>query len=197
MYPYLETIKLLDGEFFRLKYHLQRINYVGTMGVNLPDFDFEKLLRESDFPVSGLYKCRFLYGTEGYNISYKAYERRKIESLKLIELEIEKTPYKAADRSTYQSAFQLRNNCDDVLISTNGLITDSSYANVAFYDGHQWFTPAQPLIPGTNRAMLLEKKKIFLAEIKSDTLGNFEKIRIFNAMIEFGEIELPVSKITI
>jgi len=197
MYPYLETIKLLEGEFFRLKYHRQRMTNVGAMGVNLPDFELEKLLRESDFPVSGFFKCRFLYGTEGYNISYEAYEKRKIDSLQLIELEIEKTPFKGSDRSAYQSAFQLRNKCDDVLISTHGFITDSSYANVAFYDGHQWFTPARPLIPGTNRAMLLEQEKIFLAEIKSDNLGSYQKISIFNAMIEFGEIELPVSKITI
>ncbi len=197
MYPYLETIKLLNGEFFRLKYHRQRMNNVRAMGVNLPEFDIEKLLKDSDFPATGLFKCRFLYGTEGYNISYEVYERRKIESLKLIELDIEKTPFKSADRSAYQRAFQLRNNCDDVLISTHGLMADSSYANVAFFDGHQWLTPAKPLIPGTNRAMLLEQEKICLAEIKSDTLGSYEKISIFNAMIEFGEIELPVSKITI
>jgi 4-amino-4-deoxychorismate lyase len=198
MYPYLETIKLQDAVFFRLKYHQLRMDRVLTDGeVVAHRFSLEDVLHQSAYPVNGLFKCRILYGTDSYNISFEPYVRRRIETLKLIEADIEQLNYKSADRSIYQKAFGLRGNCDDVLIVCKGLLTDTSYANIALFDGSTWFTPKEPLIPGTNRAMLLDHNIITEADIGAHSINTFQKIRIFNAMIEFGEIELPVSKITI
>jgi 4-amino-4-deoxychorismate lyase len=198
MYPYLETIKLLDGEFFRLKYHQQRMDRVKTSSEVFSDAtDLKNILQNSDYPHHGLYKCRFLYGVDGYKINFEPYSRRKVESLKLIQAQIAGTTYKSADRSEYQKAFELRGDCDDVLIVCEGMLTDTSYANIALHDGKDWLTPRKPLIQGTNRAMLLEQNVIKEADIRFETLSDFQKIRIFNAMIEFGEIELSISKITI
>jgi len=51
------------------------------------------------------------------------------------------------------------------------------------------------LIYGVNRANLLEEGKIFEKDIKLSDLQNYSAIRLFNALIEFGEIELNISNI--
>ena len=58
-----------------------------------------------------------------------------------------------------------KGDCDDILIIRNGLITDMSYANVAFFDGTQWLTPRIPLLAGTCRERLLETGPIREADI--------------------------------
>ena len=65
----------------------------------------------------------------------------------------------------------------------NGLITDTSYANVAFYNGKDWITPSRPLLMGVKRTELFEQKKIRAADICTRQLGDFSEIKLFNAMI--------------
>ena len=55
------------------------------------------------------------------------------------------------------SLFQIRQDKDDILIVKNGLLTDTSIANIALYDGNDWYTPLHPLLKGTKRAELLDK----------------------------------------
>lgn len=56
--------------------------------------------------------------------------------------------------------------------------------------GHQWLTPAHPLLAGTKRAFLLDQGAITEKDLTPDDLMKAEKIRLFNAMIDFGEIEI-------
>jgi 4-amino-4-deoxychorismate lyase len=114
-----------------------------------------------------------------------------------VPTEIESLPYKKEDRKDYNAAFGMRGNCDDVLLLKNGLLTDTSICNIAFFDGRCWLTPAKPLIYGVNRASLLEEGKIIEKDIKLDELKKFSNVRLFNAMIEFGEIELKIRDIHI
>ena len=58
-----------------------------------------------------------------------------------------------------------------------------------------WYTPEAPLLKGTKRQQLLDQGMIYLDDIKYRDLQDFGSIRLFNAMIEFGEIEIPVSVI--
>ena len=50
---------------------------------------------------------------------------------------------------------------DDILIIKNGFITDTSIANILFFDGKKWITPKKPLLKGTVRERLLRMKLIF------------------------------------
>ena len=78
----------------------------------------------------------------------------------------------------------------------NGLITDSSTANLLYYNGNQWLTPTFPLLKGTQRAKLLEQEKIQVADIRPSDLHNFKKVRLINAMLRFeDEIDVLIENI--
>ena len=84
-----------------------------------------------------------------------------------------------------------------MLIVRDGLLTDTSIANVALYDGHEWLTPTHPLLRGTKRAELLARKAIREADIPADSIFSYSKIALFNAMIDFEVLVMPINKSTI
>ncbi|MGD1891663.1 MAG: aminotransferase class IV [Cyclobacteriaceae bacterium] len=95
--------------------------------------------------------------------------------------------HKFADRHLIIHLFAQRQSDDDILMVKNGLITDTSYSNVAFFDGQQWFTPHQPLLPGTSRARLLDEGLLQKAKITPNDLPQFEYCSLINAMLPLGE----------
>lgn len=198
MCQFLETIQLLDGEFKRLDLHQARMEK--AMADFYPN-EFcpvlSKRLNETDFPKVGLFKCRVIYDAEIRLIEFIPYVTPIINTLKIVDTDIASLPYKMADRTEYQKVFAKKDVCDDVLLVKNGLLTDTSYCNIALFDGKQWFTPRYPLVMGVNRAELLAKGILEEKEIKLDTLMNFQRISLFNALNEFGKIEMQVSSIHI
>jgi 4-amino-4-deoxychorismate lyase len=103
--------------------------------------------------------------------------------------------YKSTERQAISKLYDLRGDCDDILLVRNGCVADSSYTNIAMFDGDKWITPKRPIIYGTNRAYLLDNNLITEGNIAISDISKFQKIRMFNAMIEFGEIELDISSI--
>ena len=93
------------------------------------------------------------------------------------------------------AAFASRGDCDDVLLLKNGYLTDTSFANIALFDGVNWYTPRIPLIYGVNRTQLIEHGILIEKDITSCDLVNFIRVSLFNAMNEFGSIELDISSI--
>jgi len=77
----------------------------------------------------------------------------------------------------------------------NDLLTDTSYSNIALFDGENWITPKSPLLFGVNRAQLVAENKLIQKDIKVSELFNFQRISLFNAMIEFGEMEIQIDAI--
>ena len=69
--------------------------------------------------------------------------------------------------------YDLRNDCDDILIVKRGMVTDSSYANIVFRRGKRWYTPWSALLKGTMRLNLLERNKIYEEEIRVEDLRIF------------------------
>lgn len=84
---------------------------------------------------------------------------------------------------------------EELIIVKNGIITDTSYANLVFYNGKEWHTPSRPLLQGTKRQKLIDEGKIKEREIRVHDLKKFTKCSLINAMLDIGEIELPVNKI--
>jgi len=75
------------------------------------------------------------------------------------------------------------------------LVTDSYYANIALFDGNNWYTPSRPLLEGTKRMKYLENGKLKRKDITVEDLKNFTKISLFNAMIPLGKIEISTKNI--
>lgn len=191
MYRCIEAIKLQDGRFFRLSFHQQRINLAfKNCYPGFAPFNLYKFLDTTVYPEVGLYKCRIVFDYQTRKAEFAPYKMRKIESLKLVETIARTYNYKSEDRSEIDRAFAQRGECDDVIMVRNGLLTDTSYANIALFDGEKWYTPRVPILFGTNRAGLIAENKIIEKDLKVSDITHFSRIRIFNALIEFGEIDL-------
>jgi len=196
MCRFIESIKLAESRFYRLELHQARVDkvfadfYPAVKPINLAE-----LLMKSDFPETGIHKCRIVFDSEVQFLEYIPYVRREIKSLKLVETDMETLPYKIEDRTKLNIAFAKREACDDVLMVRNNLITDTSYSNIALFDGENWITPKNPLLFGVNRAQLVAENKLIQKDIKVSELFNFQLIRLFNAMIEFGELEIAIGSI--
>ena len=196
MCRFIESIKLADGRFYRLELHQARVDKAfADFYPTIKPINLSEVLLKSNFPKSGTHKCRIVFDSDVQFLEYTPYVRREIKSLKLVETDMETLPYKIEDRTKLNIAFAKRKDCDDILMTKNGLLTDTSYSNIALFDGSKWVTPKFPLVYGTNRAHLLSDNKIIEKDINFLDLKNFTHIRLFNAMIEFGELELEINSI--
>lgn len=184
---FLETIKALDGELFNMQYHQQRYESVLTAhGVN----KFVELAEHLEPPKNGLYRCRLTYDTTGsISVTYHEYKKRDISSLKLIfDQEIEYS-FKSTNRDELDALYAKKEDCDDILIIKDLLVTDTSTANIALYKNGKWLTPKEPLLKGTTRQRLLSEGKIEEADLNVSELRSFSKVALLNAMIDFDVLE--------
>lgn len=127
-------------------------------------------------------------------VTYAPYQMRKVSSLHLIESDTINYTYKSTHREELNALYAQRGMADDILIVKDGYLTDTSIANIALYDGHTWFTPAHPLLQGTKRAELLNKQFIVEKDIAQVHLNDYSHIMLFNAMIDWERIVLPINE---
>jgi 4-amino-4-deoxychorismate lyase len=185
----LESIRLENGHLPLLDYHQARVDRSrALLGWRQPLL-LEPLLREQPLPQQGLHKLRVTYGRELVQVDCLPYVRRPVRSLRLLPAEGLDYALKWADRRALEHCFSLRGACDDVLLLQDGRLTDTSYANVALFDGQQWWTPGQPLLQGVRREFLLAGGVLQPAELRVADLAAFRCLRVFNAMIDLAEAE--------
>ena len=181
MYPLFESIRVEGGQAHLLHYHQARIERsYRQLFQKKCSWKLESLL--PDLPITGLHKLRFLYDDHAFTFELVPYNARKIETLKCVEINTYNYDLKLTDRSGIDQAFALRGDCDDVLMTKNGLITDASYANIVLFDGTDWVTPAVPLFEGVQRSYLLDNKKIQPAIIRLADLTRYKGFQLINAM---------------
>ena len=193
MYPFIETIQIEDGQIYNLDYHTERFNR--TRAVFWKD-SVPLDLREYISPpvLNGIHKCRIVYGKEVEEVTYAPYQMRKVASLHLIESDTINYTYKSTHREELNALYAQRGMADDILIVKDGYLTDTSIANIALYEGYTWFTPAHPLLRGTKRAELLNKQFIVEKDIAQVHLNDYSHIMLFNAMIDWERIVLPINE---
>ena len=195
----LETIRIEKGEPLNLFYHQKRMNSSRKELFNSKDeIDLVFLLKVQSIPiVSSIQKCRVIYDTSIREVEIISYEIPQITSLKLLHCDDIDYAYKYQNRGKIEELFSKRGIADDIIIVKDGMITDTSYANLLFFDGEQWITPAKPLLQGTQRAKVLAEKRIVEADITPIDLVLFERIRLINAMIRFeDEVDIKVQDIS-
>ena len=194
MEQYLETIRIEEGRACHLPYHNQRMNETRAH-LGLSDgLDLEAVIGDVSIYQQRT-RCRIVYDTEIRSVEFFPYQIRSVKTLRLVEDNQVDYGCKYADRSALNRCFAQRGACDDVLIVQNGDVTDTTIANVAFWNGETWFTPSTPLLKGTMRASLLDSHQIQEAKIRVEDLSHFSRLRLFNAMISFGVIELPIQSV--
>lgn len=192
----LESIRLEDGVFSNLSYHEQRLQQAqralfGRVTIQA----LAHHLNVPDYARRGVYKCRVRYGRAVEQVEFLPYHHRPVRSLRRVHCDTINYPHKYADRRLLNELYAQRGNCDDVLIIKGGLVTDTSYANVVFYDGARWVTPVHPLLRGTQRQYLLDAGLIQEVVIEEEDLRHFQQFQIINAFHAFPSNSYVVSGI--
>ena len=162
----METIRIEKGRIHNLPYHNARMNRTRRelFGAR-EEIDLAGYIHPG--PHQERTKCRVEYTREVLKVEY--------------------VPYRM--RPCLNDLFAQRAGHDDILIIRDGLLTDTSICNVALWNGTSWITPARPLLCGTMRAYLLDKGLVQAEDIPVEDLPKYTRIRLFNALIEFGEID--------
>lgn len=191
MYQLLETIKCTDGKLFNIEFHQARCEKAQKeyFGIS-PKIKLNTEISIPETAKNGLFRCRVTYSERIDSIEFFPYKTRKINSLKLVESNEIDYKYKYADRGKLNQLFEKRGICDDIIILKNGYITDSFVANPVFFDGEKWFTPDTPLLPGTQRAKLLQERKIFEIRITPQDLTKYQKVGLINALNNLEEMQI-------
>lgn len=191
MYHLLETIKCTDGKLFNIEFHQSRFEkaQLEYFGIS-PKIKLNTEISIPETAKNGLFRCRVTYSERIDSIEFFPYQPRKVNTLKLVEDNGIDYRYKYADRGKLNQLFEKRGICDDIIIVKNGCITDSFVANLVFFDGEKWFTPDTPLLPGTQRAKLLQERKIFEIRITPQNLSKYKKVGLINAFNDLEEMQI-------
>ena len=195
MCRFIETMRVEKGEIVNLTYHQDRFRATRRhFWPTAEELSWQNVYAAVDRQLEKA-KLRFLYDeTSITEISCTEYVQKDIRSLKLVRADDISYPFKHSDRSALEKLKAQQGDCDEILIVKNNHITDTSFTNVAFFDGKEWFTPDTSLLSGTRRASLIAQGRLKEQEILADNLFAYSFIALFNAMIDLGELVLPLQE---
>ena len=186
MYLFFESIRLLDGVPENLSYHQARVDKAIADHRGLA-IDLNLLASGEKFPNKGLYKWRISYNTRREIFSELVpYTATKPKSVKLVTADHIIYRYKHENRSAIHQLLSKSGACDIIMVR-KGLLTDASYANVAFYNGIEWHTPEIPMLEGTQRAKLIDLSLLKRKNIRIDDLGQYQYFKRINALMTWEE----------
>ncbi len=199
---FIETIRYAGGRLHLLDLHDSRMRdtqreVFGQVSCCLTEQLFHVPAHLADCEVV---KCRVVYGREIEKIEYEAYTPRPLDRLRLVTDDAVDYHLKYLERSCL--AYPDVEHCDGegLVIVKNGLVTDSTYANLLFYAGEKVYTPSTPLLPGVMRRHLLatgcvEAVALRPADILPGNALGITHATIINAMLPPGAIaKIPVTR---
>lgn len=194
----VESIRSEDGKLLNISLHNERMirSLSGLFGLKSA-IDLEKLITIPEKTKKGVFKCRVEYDSEIRKVEFIPYIIKCVSSLKIVENNTIEYTYKFADRKQIAELFSKRERADDILIIRNGMVTDTSYANVVFRDHNgNWVTPSTFLLPGTRRASLLGSGEIKESVITYRDINKYTKVKLINAMIGLDDtVGIPIANI--
>lgn len=199
MCRFIETICVLDGVARHLPLHQERMDATlrHHFGRCVPSVNLSSLLNDVP-PTEGKVKVRVVYGKDGVEeITHAPYRMRSVRSLKMVCADDADYRFKCTDRGDIERLYALRRDCDDILVVRRGLLTDTSFTNIALFIGHQWFTPAHPLLEGVMRRNLIDARQLVEAELTPADLHRAERVSLLNAMISLGELVVSPSQVIV
>ena len=183
----LETIQIQNGTFQNTKYHNVRFNNSRKELFGINELcQLENNIKIPSECSGGIFRCRIIYGKEIQEVTFNPYLYKEIKTLKLVDIGNWDYSYKYADRSFMTNLLNENKDFDEVIMVKNGFITDCTIANLAFFDGANWFIPSTPLLKGTKRQQLLDSQEIMEREIKVEDLKNYEGVCLINCFRNLG-----------
>ena len=197
MSQFIESIKVEDQEMFLLEYHQKRVNDTFAHFGKEGSIDLEKIFKNLNHDEDGLYKLRLTYDLDKkFRTMMIPYAIPEIQDFRLVENNIYDYSFKFEDRKELEK-MKAKSKAEEIIIVKNNHITDTSFSNLLFLKGKDWFTPATYLLNGVQRQHLLKKKKIKEAEITLQNIKEFSHFQLINALNDFDDMFIyPISKIT-
>lgn len=194
----VETIKVENGMLQNICFHNERMirSLYEVFGLR-SETDLNAIIKVPAYACKEVFKCRVEYDDKTIKTEFLPYIIKRVRSLKLVIDNNISYSYKYVERNNIQMLTELRGDCDDILIIKEGMVTDSSYANVVFRDSiGNWVTPSTFLLPGTRRASLLQSGRINETIITSGDIKKYTEVRLINAMLGIEDTEgIPVTNI--
>jgi 4-amino-4-deoxychorismate lyase len=172
----LETIQIQDGKILQLSYHQARMNAARKQLWQCENvIDLASVLIIPSEHQSGIVRCRVVYQQEIEEIQFIPYQWKNIQKIKVVETSPIDYAIKWLERSVFTQLLQDNSEADELIITQNGWVSDATIANLAFWDGKQWFTPNTPLLKGTKRQYLLDTHQIKEKAIRIEDLNILRK----------------------
>jgi 4-amino-4-deoxychorismate lyase len=182
----IETIRIENGQLKHIDLHNNRFNKArkALFGITT-NVQLEHHIQIPESISPERHKCRI--STDGISIHTEItpYQQREIKTLNMVHFDTIEYQYKTDKRQLLDAAFLMRNNCDDIIIIKNNMITDSWAANIILFDGDRWLTPDTPLLKGIQREYLLSIGFLIEKKIQYTDIMNFKYIKLINALIDF------------
>ena len=196
MSRFIESIKIEDQKAFLLDLHQKRVNqtfaYFGKEG----SIDLAKIFKKLEHDEDGLYKLRIVYDLDKkFTTQLIPYAIPEIENFQLVENNSYDYSFKFEDRKEFER-MKTKAKTEEIIVVKNNHITDTSYTNILFLKGKEWFTPTTYLLNGVMRQHLLHEKKIKETEITLQNIKEFSHFQLINAMNDFDEMFIyPIERI--
>lgn len=194
-----ETIKIENGSVVNIEFHNERVNKSRRDLLGLKEsIPLEKYIVVPGNFEKKIFKCRVFYDEKIDKIEFAEHKPNQIVKLRAVEANYASYLFKFTDRTELNNIKQkyAPKFNEDVLIVKNGLVTDTSIANVVFSDGNKLYTPENPLLQGTQRAYLLFRERITAIKITAADVFNFKEIKLINAMNNLDETSsIPIEAI--
>ena len=187
MMRFIETIKIENGIAQNLDLHLERasntcFHHFGVRAV----WSFDRIINEiKSSHNERVYKLRIIYSGKIEHYTIEKYEPKIVKTLKIVDGGNIDYSFKYEDRLALNKLLDLRGGCDDIIIIKDGFVTDTSFSNLVFLDGGQFFTPASFLLNGIKRQQLLRDGKIKEKEINLEDINKYSKVFMINSMLDY------------
>ena len=197
MSQFIESIKVEDQEIFLLELHQKRVNQTFAHFGKEGSIDLAKIFKNLQHDEDGLFKLRISYDLDKrVRTQMIPYAIPEIHDFQLIENNSFDYSFKFEDRKELDK-MKMKSKAEEIIIVKNNHITDTSFSNILFLKGKDWFTPSSYLLNGVQRQNLLKQKKIKETEITLQNIKQFSHFQLINAMNDFDDMFIyPLSRIT-
>jgi len=196
MSRFIESIKIEDQKAFLLDLHQKRVNQTFAHFGKEGSIDLAKIFKNLEHDEDGLYKLRIVYDLDKkFTTQLIPYAIPEIENFQLVENNSYDYSFKFEDRKEFER-MKAKAKTEEIIVVKNNHITDTSYTNILFLKGKEWFTPTTYLLNGVMRQHLLQEKKIKETEITLQNIKEFSHFQLINAMNDFDDMFIyPIERI--
>jgi 4-amino-4-deoxychorismate lyase len=196
MSQFIESIKVEDQKIFLLEFHQKRINQTFSHFGKEGSVDLKKIYDHLEHDEDGLFKLRLVYDLDKkVRTQMIPYAIPEIVDFRLVENNSFDYSFKFEDRKEIDK-MKMKAKAEEIIIVKNNHITDTSFSNLLFLKGKDWFTPSTYLLNGVQRQHLLKQKKIKEAEITLQNIKQFSHFQLINALNDFDDMFVyPIDRI--